>query len=77
MEMLGFPLLQEANLQTLTRGVVKSSEIAGEKLEATQVRSSLARRMGIDIGALPPVARDVEGIVEVMLDAMGNYGARS
>jgi Fic family protein len=69
MEALGFQLREEATLQTLTQDVVKTSEIEGEKLDAAQVRSSLARRMGIDVGALPPTDRNVEGIVEVMLDA--------
>ncbi len=69
MEALGFPLREEATLQTLTQDVVKTSEIEGEKLDAGQVRSSLARRMGMDIGALPQIDRNVEGIVEVMLDA--------
>lgn len=69
MEALGFPLREEATLHTLTQDVVKTSEIEGEKLDAAQVRSSLARRMGMDIGALPVVDRNVEGIVEVMLDA--------
>jgi Fic family protein len=68
---------KEAVLQTLTQDVVKTSEIEGEQLDATQVRSSLARRLGIDIGALPPTDRNVEGIVEVMLDATRNYQARS
>ena len=69
MEALGFPLREEATLQTLTQDVVKTSEIEGEKLDAGQVRSSLAQRMGIDIGALPQIDRNVEGIVEMMLDA--------
>jgi Fic family protein len=69
MEALGFPLREEATLQTLTQDVVKTSEIEGEHLDAGQVRSSLARRMGLDIGALPHIDRNVEGIVEVMLDA--------
>jgi Fic family protein len=75
MEELGFPLREEATLQTLTQDVVKTSEIEGEKLDARQVRSSLARRMGMDIGALPPIDRKVEGIVEVMLDATRKSGA--
>jgi Fic family protein len=75
MEALGFKLREEAVLQTLTQDVVKTSEIEGEKLDVTQVRSSLARRLGIDIGALPPVDRNVEGIVEVMLDATRNHDA--
>lgn len=73
MEALGFQLREEATLQTLTRDVVKTSEIEGEKLDAQQVRSSLARRMGLEIGALPPIDRNVEGIVEVMLDATRQY----
>ena len=75
MEALGFSLREEAVLQTLTQDVVKTSEIEGELLDATQVRSSLARRLGIDIGALPPTDRNVEGIVEVMLDATRNFQA--
>src|SRR5438067_9345172 len=69
MEALGFNLRQEAVLQTLTADVLKSSEIEGEKLNAEQVRSSIARRLGVDIGALKPADRHVEGIVEMMLDA--------
>lgn len=72
---LGFKLREEAVLQTLTQDVVKTSEIEGEALDATQVRSSLARRLGIDIGALPPTDRNVEGIVEVMLDATRTFAA--
>jgi len=63
MEALGFQLREEATLQTLTQDVVKTSEIEGEKLDAAQVRSSLARRMGMDIGALPAIDRNIEGIV--------------
>ena len=73
MEALGFNLQQEAVLQTLTADVLKSSEIEGEKLDAAQVRSSLARRLGMDIGALKPADRNVEGVVEMMLDATRNY----
>jgi Fic family protein len=73
MEGLGFSLREEATLQMLTQDVVKTSEIEGERLDAGQVRSSLARRMGLDAGALPPMDRNVEGIVEVMLDATGQY----
>src|SRR6266545_2373302 len=69
MEALGFNLRQEAVLQTLTADVLKSSEIEGEKLEPEQVRSSIARRLGMDIGALKPADRNVEGVVEMMLDA--------
>jgi Fic family protein len=73
MEALGFELRSEAHLQTLTEDVVKSSEIEGEKLEREQVRSSIARRLGMDAGALVPADRNVEGVVEMMLDATGNY----
>jgi Fic family protein len=69
METLGFNLQQEATLATLTQDVLKTSEIEGEMLDTRQVRSSLARRMGIEVAALPHVDRSVEGIVEVMLDA--------
>lgn len=73
MESLGFHLRQEAILQTLTADVIKSSEIEGEKLDADQVRSSIARRLGMDIGALKPADRNVEGVVEMMLDATTLY----
>jgi Fic family protein len=73
MEALGFPLRQEAVLRTLTDDVLKTSEIEGEKLDAEQVRSSLARRLGMDAAALRPADRHVEGIVELMLDATRNY----
>jgi Fic family protein len=73
MEALGFPLRQEAVLQTLTSDVLKTSEIEGEKLDTEQVRSSIARRLGMDIGALHPVDRHVEGIVDMMLDATRRY----
>jgi len=73
MEALGFNRQQEAVLQTLSADVLKSSEIEGEKLNAEQVRSSIARRLGIDIGALKPADRNVEGIVEMMLDATRHY----
>lgn len=73
MEGLGFDLRNEAMLRTLTNDVVKTSEIEGEKLDSDQVRSSIARRLGIDIGALTPADRDVEGVVEMMLDATRNF----
>jgi len=73
MEALGFKLRQEAVLQTLTADVLKSSEIEGEKLDVEQVRSSIARRLGMDIGALKPADRFVEGVVEMMLDATRHY----
>lgn len=74
MEALGFQLREEATLQTLTQDVVKTSEIEGEKLDAAQVRSSLARRMGIDTGTLP-IDRNVDGIVDVMVDATRAHDA--
>ncbi|MGA2129371.1 MAG: Fic family protein [Xanthobacteraceae bacterium] len=73
MESLGFGLQTEATLQTLTEEVVKSSEIEGEILNREQVRSSIARRLGIDIGALAPTDRNVEGVVEMILDATEHY----
>jgi Fic family protein len=75
MEALGFPSRQEAVLKTLTEDVLKSSEIEGEKLDPGQVRSSIARRLGIDIGGLKAVDRNVEGVVEMMLDATRRYDA--
>jgi Fic family protein len=69
MEALGFKLRQDAVLQTLTADVLKTSEIEGEKLDAEQVRSSVARHLGMDIGGLKPADRNVDGIVEMMLDA--------
>ena len=62
METLGFSLRAEATLQTLTLDVLKSSEIEGEILDHDQVRSSVARRLGMDIGALAPADRNVEGV---------------
>ena len=73
MEGLGFQFKAEAVLQTLTEEVIKSSEIEGEVLDREQVRSSIARRLGMDIGALMPADRHVEGVVEMMLDATQKY----
>jgi Fic family protein len=73
METLGFSLRAEATLRTLTLDVIKSSEIEGEILDRDQVRSSIARRLGVDIGGLAPIDRNVEGVVEMMLDATQNY----
>jgi len=73
MQGLGFSLRREAVLQTLTQDVLKSSEIEGEVLDSQQVRSSIARRLGIEIGAMAPTDRNVEGVVEMMLDATQNY----
>ena len=73
MQDLGFDLRREAQLSTLTEDVVRSSEIEGEKLDSDQVRSSIARRLGMDVGGLVPADRDVEGVVEMMLDATTHY----
>ena len=73
MQDLGFELRREAQLSTLTEDVVRSSEIEGEKLDSDQVRSSIARRLGMDVGGLVPADRDVEGVVEMMLDATTDY----
>ena len=73
MESLGFTLRSEAMLRSLTEEVIKSSEIEGEILDKGQVRSSIARRLGMDIGATMSTDRHVEGVVEMMLDATQNY----
>lgn len=73
MNTLGFKTKEEAKLNTLTLDVIKSSEIEGEKLNYDQVRSSIARRLGINIAGLVPANRNVEGVVEMMLDATQNY----
>jgi Fic family protein len=73
MEALGFRLKNEAILETLTTEVMKTSEIEGQILNLDQVRSSIARKLGIDIPGLVPSDRSVDGIVEVMLDATQNY----
>src|SRR5438552_16602699 len=73
MEGLGFSLQKEAELATLTLDVLKSSEIEGEKLNADQVRSSIARRLGMDIAGVIPTDRNVEGIVEMTLDATQHF----
>jgi Fic family protein len=66
---LGFDLRQEAELKAVTDGVVKTSEIEGEVLNPAEVRSSVASRLGIDIGGFIPTRRDVDGIVNLMIDA--------
>jgi Fic family protein len=73
MEAVGFDLRAEAELRTLTSDVVMSSEIEGERLDRAQVRSSVARRLGLDVGGLIPSDRDVDGVVEMMLDATRNF----
>jgi Fic family protein len=73
MEGFGFGFRQESLLKTLTQDVVKTSEIEGEHLDNEQVRSSIARRLGIEIAALKPSDRNVDGVVEMMLDATTRY----
>lgn len=75
MESLGFELRAEASLTTLTDEVVKSSAIEGEHLDPAEVRSSIARKLGLDVAGLPEPRREVEGIVEMMLDATQNFEA--
>lgn len=76
MEALGFDVQAETALAALTSDVVKSSAIEGEMLSPEEVRSSIARKLGLDIGGLPRPGRDVEGIVEMMLDATRNFHER-
>lgn len=73
MEAFGFDLRTEASLEVLTSDVVKSSAIEGEALNPDEVRSSIARRLGLDVAGLPRAGREVEGIVEMMLDATGKF----
>ena len=73
MQALGFRLSEEASLKVLTSEVVKSSEIEGEKLDPIAVRSSIARRLGLDDGGLVPSDKNVDGVVEMVLDATRNY----
>jgi Fic family protein len=73
MKALGFPLQEQAVFQTLTLDVLKSSEIEGEMLDKEQVRSSVAGHLGMDIGGLAPVSRDIEGVVAMILDATQSY----
>ena len=72
---VGRPKRDQASLSALTEDVVKTSEIEGEQLNVESVRSSIARRLGVDIGALAPVDRHVEGVVEMVLDATANCNA--
>lgn len=73
MEALGFSMREEAVLETLTLDVLKSSEIEGEVLDSDQVRSSIARRLGMEVAGVEVVDRNVEGVVEMMLDATQRY----
>ena len=72
---VGMALRDQASLSALTEDVIKTSEIEGEQLDVASVRSSIARRLGVDIGALAPVDRHVEGVVEMVLDATANGDA--
>lgn len=73
MDGLGLPLRAQATLTTLTADVTKSSAIEGEFLNEEQVRSSIARKLGLDAGGMVSPSRDIEGIVEMMLDATQNF----
>lgn len=73
MESLGFSLVEEATLVTLTRDVVKTSEIEGELLNENQVKSSIARRLDIEIAGLIPSDKNVDGVVKMTLEATQNY----
>lgn len=73
MESLGFALKAEAMMDTLTEDSMKTSEIEGEMLDRQQVRSSIARRLGMDIGALSASDRHTDGVVDMLLDATGNF----
>ena len=73
MDGLGLPLRAQATLTTLTADVTKSSEIEGEHLDHEQVRSSIARRLGLDVAGLIDSSRDVDGVVEMMLDATQKF----
>jgi len=75
MEGLDFDLRAEANLTVLTSEVLNSSAIEGETLKPDEVRSSIARRLGLDVGSLPEPGREVEGVVEMTLDATKNFEA--
>lgn len=73
MEGMGFELREEAVLEIITEDIVKSSEIEGELLNPEEVRSSVAQRLGMEISGLPHTSRDVEGVVDMMLDATQKY----
>jgi len=75
METLGFDLRTEASVTALTDEVVKSSAIEGEHLDPGEVRSSIARELGLDVAGLPRPGREVDGVVEMMLDATRNFDA--
>jgi Fic family protein len=72
MDSLGFNLKQDANLQVLIKDVITTSAIEGERLDKFEVRSSISRRLGLDVGGLTPSSFEVDGVVEMMLDATQN-----
>ena len=73
MESMGFELRNEATLEALTQEIITSTEIEGEILNPEQVRSSVARRLGINTAGLIPSDRHVDGVVDLMMDAVQNY----
>ncbi len=73
MDSLGFKLRDEAHLQVLTKEVICTSEIEGKHLDFNTVRSSIARRLGIEIGALAPTDRFVDDVVEMIVDATSHH----
>lgn len=76
MESHGFAIQENATLESLTREITKSSEIEGEILDSDEVRSSIARHLGMEVAGLLPSDRQVDGIVEMLLDATRNYEKR-
>ena len=76
MEALGFELQMDAQLDTLTEDAIRSSAIEGETLDMEQVRSSVARRLGMDAGGVSAVDRRAEGVVEMTLDATQGFDRR-
>src|SRR5690606_26145401 len=72
MQSLGFGLQTVEGIATLTAEIVKSSAIEGEKLDTEEVRSSIARKLGVEVAGIPKRTREVDGIVEMMLDATRN-----
>jgi len=75
MEATGLELRNEANLESLSTEVVKSAEIEGEVFAVDQVRSSVARRLGLELAGEVPTSREIDGMVELLLDALQNYAA--
>jgi Fic family protein len=73
---LGFELKDQANLEMLTKDIIKTAEIEGELLNQDQVRSSIARRLGLEVSGLVASDRNVDGIVDMMLDATRNYNKK-